>query len=57
MDVNGDGKTTGVQDAIALLTKNFIGGVTIPPPHPMCGELVSDKDTLLGCEDPITTCP
>ena len=55
-DTNGDGDTSGVQDALELLTHNFLGGVAIPAPFPGCApsELASDQD--LGCDGP-PDCP
>ncbi|MBI4582831.1 MAG: BACON domain-containing protein [Planctomycetes bacterium] len=55
-DCNGDGDISGVTDAITLLTANFLGGVTIPEPYPVCGESARPSDAILGCDAPPETC-
>ena len=51
-DTNGDGDTGGVVDALAILTKNFIGGVEIAAPFPHGGPGSLPSDEILGCEQP-----
>jgi hypothetical protein len=55
-DANGDGQTSGVADAVALLTANFIGGVAIPPPFPGCDTPAPGSDALLGCAITAAAC-
>jgi hypothetical protein len=49
-DVDGDGGSVGVVDAVYLVRFLFLGGATPVPPFPSCGKL-TPRDERLGCEE------
>ncbi len=51
-DVNGDGTTGGVTDAVALLGYSFLRGPAPVAPFPECGPGELATDSVLGCEQP-----
>lgn len=48
-DVDGDGSTAGVADAISMLRHSFAGGVPPVAPFPSCEVSENESDADLGC--------